>query len=68
MKKNLFGQNIVPECAYCENFIFEKNVTYCSKGKQLKNGKCRSFKYDPLMRLPKANELKVTYTADDFKI
>ena len=68
MKKDLFGQNIDPSCAYCENYIFEKDAAYCRKGKEIKNGKCRHFRYDPLMRVPTANAPLNSYSAEDFKL
>ncbi len=68
MKKKLFGQNIKPDCVYCENAVFSDNSTYCQKNRRIKNGKCRAFKYDPLMRVPKTSVLKTDYTADDFKL
>ncbi len=68
MKKSLFGQNINTNCAYCENYILENDIAYCQKGKQIKNGKCRNFKYDPLLRMPKIISVPSSYSADDFKL
>ena len=68
MKKKLFGQNIRPDCSYCENAVIEKEMAYCQKGKRIQNNKCRAFKYDPLMRVPKASTFNKKYSADDFKI
>lgn len=68
MKKKLFGQNIVPSCSYCENAIADNEIAYCKKGKRIQNNKCKSFRYDPLMRVPKVSVFKGNYTADDFKI
>ncbi|MCQ2515105.1 MAG: hypothetical protein MJ089_08490 [Ruminococcus sp.] len=68
MRKKLFGKNIIPNCAYCENAIFDGMFPRCSKGKQLQENKCWSFKYDPLLRVPKSNALKGNYTAEDFKL
>ena len=68
MKSKLFGQNISPDCAYCSNAIFENEVIYCAKSRRIEKNKCKSFKYDPLMRVPKKAVIKKTYTADNFKI
>ena len=48
MKKSLFGKNIPVNCSYCEYSGIENDIMFCKKSKQVKNGKCRSFKYDPL--------------------
>ncbi len=68
MKNKLFGQNISPDCSYCENAVFENEMVYCKKGKQIQNGKCRAFRYDPLMRVPKNLSFNKKYSADDFKL
>lgn len=68
MKKKLFGQNITPDCSYCENSVIENEIAFCKKSKHINNGKCKSFRYDPLMRIPKASVPERTYSADDFTI
>lgn len=68
MKKNLFGQNIPASCIYCEFYNLGNEVSYCQKGKQMKNDKCRHFKYDPLMRVPKVTVFRSNYSAEDFKL
>ncbi len=68
MKKKLFGNKIITDCVYCSNSDYDGYVVDCKKGKQIKNGKCRSFEYDPLMREPRSITLSGNYTADDFKI
>ena len=52
MKKSLFGKNIPVNCSYCEYNGIENDIMFCKKSKQVKDGKCRSFKYDPLLRMP----------------
>lgn len=66
--KKLFGENIKPKCSYCEHYITESGNSICKKNKLLNNSYCRSFKYDPLMRVPKKTSFKKTYTMDDFGI
>ncbi len=68
MKNKLFGNRIPPSCTYCKNALSDGYAVVCSKSKQIKNGKCRSFDYDPLMREPKSITLHGTYTAEDFKL
>lgn len=67
MKNKLFGQRITPSCAYCSYAVLEKDACYCSKSKRIKNNKCRSFNYNPLMRVPKSTSFKSNYSIDDFK-
>ena len=50
MKKSLFGKNIPVNCSYCEYNGIENDIMFCKKSKQVKDGKCRSFKYDPLFQ------------------
>lgn len=66
--KKLFGENILPNCSYCEYFNMENGISYCKKSKTMKKNRCRSFKYDPLMRVPKSKSFHTEYTASDFKI
>lgn len=68
MKKKLFGQNIKIDCSYCEYAVIENEMAYCKKGRRIQNDKCRVFKYDPLMRVPKVSTFTKKYSADDFKI
>ena len=67
-KKKLFGSNIKPSCSYCHNSIYENDVFFCNKGQKIKGGKCRCFKYDPLMRVPTSISLKKDFNPDDFKL
>ncbi|MEE1060535.1 MAG: hypothetical protein UH080_01765 [Ruminococcus sp.] len=67
-KKKLFGSNIKPNCAYCRNSRYEKGIYFCNKDHSIKNDKCRSFKYDPLMRVPMSISLKKDFKADDFRL
>lgn len=52
MKKKVFGNNIVPSCTYCEFSRTEGEKQYCTKNSTLRNGKCRKFCYNPIMRMP----------------
>lgn len=66
--KKLFGQNIKPDCQYCVFASFDDDVAYCTKGKLLSQKKCKTFKYDPLLRKPQKQAQKKAYTQDDFKL
>lgn len=68
MKKKLFGQNILPNCTYCDNATFENQMVFCRKSRHINHGKCKSFRYDPLLRAPKSSGLNKKYSVDDFKI
>ncbi|MBR1535028.1 MAG: hypothetical protein IJ639_11715 [Ruminococcus sp.] len=68
MKKQLFGKNIVPACTYCVHSKKEGNTQFCDARKVLKNGKCRKFVYNPIMRVPRGAAKLPTYKNDDFSI
>ncbi len=68
MKKQLFCATIVPSCAYCEHSKTEGSTQYCDAHKILKNGKCRKFKYNPIMREPKGMAPLRTYNKEDFAL
>ena len=68
MKKSLFGKNIPVNCSYCEYNGIENDIMFCKKSKQVKDGKCRSFKYDPLLRMPNVTVFKTDFSAKDFKL
>lgn len=68
MKKKLFGQNILPNCSYCSNAVFENGMVHCKKNKRISHEKCKTFRYDPLMRAPKVSVFKKKYSAEDFKL
>ena len=46
----------------------ENDIMFCKKSKQVKDGKCRSFKYDPLLRMPNVTVFKTDFSAKDFKL
>ena len=68
MKYKLFGKNISPDCAYCMNAVPENGQLVCRRSKQIKDGKCRSFSYDPLQRVPTSVSVSGKFTAEDFKL
>lgn len=51
---NLFQKKIDPRCAYCTHGhpLDEEQVVCPKKGVMAAGSHCRSFKYDPLKRIP----------------
>lgn len=68
MKKQLFGKNIVPSCTYCAHSKTEGSTQFCDAHKVLKNGKCRKFSYNPIMRTPRGAVKLPSFKNDDFAI
>lgn len=68
MKNKFFGKNITPDCSYCSHAVLANGGITCQKSRQISEGKCRSFDYDPLMRVPRTITLRGTYTAEDFML
>lgn len=70
MKKKLFGNQIPPDCSYCEHGAKTSGESYsCALGRTLPfKGKCRAFRYDPLKRVPRTEPKLPTYSPDDFTL
>ncbi|MBQ3265545.1 MAG: hypothetical protein IJH07_07185 [Ruminococcus sp.] len=68
MKKQLFGNSIAPSCVYCEHSKTEGSSQFCTVHKALKNGKCKKFKYNPIMREPKGMAPLKSYQKEDFSL
>ena len=54
-KKPMFGANIQPACTYCEfgQKAADPRMILCAKKGVVSPGdSCRSFRYDPLIRVP----------------
>ncbi len=70
-KKSLFGGGIEPSCTYCRlNSGKPGGDPFCTLGLNRKDGKCKKYQYDPLMREPRsAPPLREnSYSEDDFKL
>ena len=69
-KKPLFGGNIEPSCAYCRHNSGTGEQVVCSLRKERKDGSCKNYRYDPLMRDPRpAPSLRTDrYSPDDFSL
>lgn len=68
MKKKLFGNNIETSCSYCEHSKINGSMQICTLNRVLKDGKCRKFKYNPVMRVPLSQQAIPKFSKDDFKI
>lgn len=68
MKKQLFGSHIAPSCSYCNHSRMEGSTQFCNAHKVLKNGKCRKFDYNPIMREPHGAVKLPTFDKKDFSI
>ncbi|HIR03591.1 MAG TPA: hypothetical protein IAD34_05915 [Candidatus Scatovicinus merdipullorum] len=65
----LFGNHIDPNCTYCDHCIFEQDqVQICRVKREIKNGKCRRFQYNPLLRVPKQMPALPKYDPKDFEL
>lgn len=70
-KKSLFRRNIEPRCAYCARGgpLDEQTVTCRKHGVVSASGHCRSFRYDPLRRVPpKPAVLRNHFSDADFAL
>ncbi len=69
MKKiKLFGNNIEVSCNYCSHSKIKNNTQFCTMNKVLKNGKCRKFEYNPIMRKPNTTAQLPKYKPEDFAL
>ncbi len=59
-KKKLYGTKIAPACSYCQygTPASDRKMIFCNRrGVVSPYYSCRKFKYDPLMRVPRRQEL-----------
>lgn len=65
----LFGGNIKPACRYCELAYPSGEAYICSKKGIVKEDfSCRSFRYDPLMRIPHRPPQRESFCPEDFTL
>ena len=69
-KAPLFGGSVEPSCAYCRHNSGSEGQVLCSLRKERKDGSCKNYQYDPLMREPRvAPPLRTSqFTEEDFKL
>ena len=71
MAKSPFNKKLDKHCEYCvygANLNYDNQIICKKRGVTDKQDKCRSYKYDPLKRLPKQVKIDKDYTAEDFKL
>lgn len=72
MARKLYGgKDIEPKCEYCANGDKSEDGTlvFCEKkGILPPDYKCRRFKYDPLMRVPKVAPRLDEFSPEDFEL
>ncbi len=71
MSKIGFNKNLQKSCSYCVyGTVLElTNETVCKKhGVMYSRDYCRSYKYDPLKRIPQKAKISDNYSAEDFKL
>ena len=71
MSKIGFNKNLQKSCSYCVygKVLEDSNEAICKKhGVTDKRDYCRSYKYDPLKRIPQKIKLSDNYSEDDFKL
>lgn len=71
MSKIGFNKNLQKSCAYCihSKKLEGSNETICKKrGVMAERDYCRSYKYDPLKRVPQKVRISDNYSAEDFKL
>lgn len=64
----LFGNNIDVSCDYCHNGQKINGIIICKANKEIIDGKCSKFKYNPLMRVPKTVPNLPNYDPKDFEL
>ncbi|MBQ1389065.1 MAG: hypothetical protein IIY78_05515 [Clostridia bacterium] len=68
MQNKLFGNNIEPDCAYCDHCVSDGVSNLCMKNSSIVNGKCRKFRYNPLLRKPFKPPQLPKFDPSDFQI
>ena len=69
-KKKLYGSKIAPACSYCKygTPAADGRMIYCRRrGVVSHYYSCRQFEYDPLMRVPRRQELP-QFDPNDFSL
>ena len=69
--KKHFSKSVRPQCAYCLNgrLLSGGEEIFCiKKGLRDLDDECRSYKYDPLKRVPASKDIGRDYKATDFML
>ena len=71
MAKSPFNKKLDKHCEYCvygKMLNFDDQIICKKHGVTDKTDNCRSYKYDPLKRVPVKIKLADNYTEEDFKL
>lgn len=65
----LFGNTIDVSCVYCHHANkTENDIIICKVKREIKDGKCFRFKYNPLLRVPTTMPNLPKYDPKDFEL
>ncbi|MCI2047611.1 MAG: hypothetical protein LKJ90_07845 [Faecalibacterium sp.] len=70
-RKPICGQTIAPACAYCVHGqpAVDPRMILCKKrGVVTPESHCRSYQYDPLLRIPKRQPKLPGFSPKDFSL
>ena len=71
MAKSAFNKKLEKHCEYCvygSKLNFDDQIICKKRGVTDKNDKCRSYKYDPLKRVPTKFKIANDFNENDFKL
>lgn len=71
MKKLIFSKKNEKYCMHCRygKYLEYSDEVFCSKkGFVNKFSKCIKYKYDPLKRMPKVNDINTEFKSEDFSL
>ena len=71
MAKLPFNKKLEKHCEYCVHgtrLKFEDEIICKKHGVTSCDDKCRSYKYDPLKRIPQRVKIENNFTEEDFKL
>ena len=72
MKKSIFNKDgITPACRLCAHGVISadgESVLCVKTGVRLLDSSCKSFKYDPLKRVPRRCPDSFGFTEEDFRL
>ena len=71
MDKSFFNKKHQKKCAYCvhgSRLSFENEIICKKHGVTKEDDCCKSYKYDPLKRVPVRVKIADGYNEDDFKL
>lgn len=65
----LFGAAVPPSCAYCDHNLSPSGPAACRFGLKLsEEGKCKRYRYNPILREPKNLPPLPEHDPEEFKL